>query len=53
MLAEAREIYDRIRNVSDLIQHLGTVTLDSKDDIVAAEYAYKALPPKKTVYTKL
>ena len=47
MLAEAREIYDRIRNVSDLIQHLGTVTLDSKDDIVAAEYAYKALPPKE------
>ena len=43
VLTEARETYDRIRNVSDLIQRLETVTLDSKDDIAAAESAYEAL----------
>lgn len=42
-LLEARETYNRIKDVSNLIQGLEAVTIDSEEDIIKAESAYEAL----------
>ena len=43
-LVDARETYNRIENVSTLIQSLESVTINSEEDIIQAESAYEALP---------
>ena len=42
-LVNAREAYNSIKNVSDLIDALETITLDSENGIIEAETAYAAL----------
>ena len=42
-LLDARETYNRIKDVSNLIQGLETVTIDSEEYITKAESAYEAL----------
>ena len=43
VLQDARTTYDRITNVTNLIDAIGNVTLESEAAIVAAEEAYAAL----------
>lgn len=43
LLLAARETYDRIKNVTDLIDGIGEVTIESEAAIIAAEEAYNAL----------
>lgn len=43
ILVDARKSYNTIKEVSDLISEIGTVTLDSEAAIISAESAYKAL----------
>ena len=42
-LVDARETYNRIEEVSTLIQNLESVTISSEADIIQAESAYAAL----------
>ena len=47
MLLEAREIFNRIKDVTDLFQALDPVTLNSEADIIEAKSAYEALSPEE------
>ncbi len=48
-LIEARTTYDRIKNVYDLIEEIGTVTKESGEAIQKAEKAYKELAVEEKV----